>query len=158
MGKSQRDKGKRGEYALRDALRLQGWTADRVPSSGAAQGFKGDVAATHPKYGRKLFELKCRKDTFKNIYALYDAHCRKAQDDLLAIAVPGAEALCLSVSSSLEAVMDGADVHVLVTNHPLYADYKRTFKKIENLEKLLGECEILVIKDDRKPFLYLRWL
>ena len=59
MGKFSRDKGMRQEYLLRDYLRKLGWTADRVPSSGAAEGFKGDIKAE--KNGRTvLFELKAR--------------------------------------------------------------------------------------------------
>lgn len=156
MGKSQRQKGLRGEYALRDYLRARGWTANRVPSSGAAEGFKGDISAE--KNGKKvLFELKCRKDTFKKIYELFDAHRRTQQDDVLAIAVPGAVHLCLSLSDSLDAAMDGSDVHVIVHKHPLYEQFKRTFTKLGNLEKMLGEADVLVIKDDRRPHLFIRY-
>lgn len=156
MSKFSRDKGKRAEYSLRDFLRLQGWKADRVPSSGAAQGFPGDIKAE--KNGKTvLFELKARKDLFKNIYALYEENCKLSQDDVLALAVPGARNLCVTISSSLHAVYDGADYHTLMTTHPLYKKYKRTFGKIENLEKLLGQAEILVIKDDRRPFLFFRY-
>ncbi len=158
MGLRAKRKGTSQEYVLRDHLRLLGWTADRVPCSGAAQGYKGDVRGVTPQGRVVMFEMKSRKDTFKTIYALYDEHVKLAQDDLLAIAIPGADTLCVNVSSSLDAVLGGADFHTIVTKHPLYAKYKRTFRKIENLEKLLGECEVLVIKDDRKPLLFLRWL
>jgi Holliday junction resolvase len=160
MGKASRDKGKRGEYNLRDYLRKQEWKADRVPSSGAAQGFKGDVKATHAKHGEKLFELKCRKETFKKIYELYYAHVAKAGDDLLAVAMPepGMQHVCVNISTSLEAVLGGADHHVLPQHHPLYAQYGRTFRKIANLEKLLGESDILVLRDDRQAFLFIRFI
>jgi Holliday junction resolvase len=158
MGKSQRRKGVAQEYVLRNLLRQQGWQADRVPCSGAAQGFKGDIAAVHPKYGRKVFELKSRKDSFKKVYELYDACVKHGQDDLIAVAIPGAETLCLNISTSLEAVLGPADYHTGLRNHPLYEKYKRTWGKIANMEKWLGEAEILAIKDDRRPHIFLRWL
>lgn len=161
MGKFSRDKGKRGEYALRDSLRREGWKADRVPSSGAAQGFKGDVKAEHAKHGGKLFELKCRKGTFKKIYELYFAHLAQAGDDLLAVALPANEdqkSACLNLSTSLEAVLGGADHHPLAHYHPQYKAFPKTFRKLANLRKLLGEADILVLRDDRQPFLYLRFI
>jgi hypothetical protein len=141
MGKFSRDKGKRNEYSLRDYLRLHGWQADRVPSSGAAQGFKGDIKAAHPVHGPKLFELKARKETFKRIYELYAANIRTQGDDVLAVAaaVPGADHVCVRLSSSLPAVIEGSDHYEVAKNHPLYKEFSRTFRQIGNLEKLLGE-------------------
>ena len=43
MGKAQRDKGARFEREIVSTLRAYGLKADRVPLSGAAEGFKGDV-------------------------------------------------------------------------------------------------------------------
>lgn len=155
-GKMSRDKGKRNEYLLRDALRMMGWKADRVPSSGAAQGFPGDIKASRD--GKDLlFELKARKDTFKMIYALYAEQISTQKDDVLAVAIPGGEKLCVAVSSSLDAVLGPVDLHSHVEHHPLFKKYKRTFAKIGNLQKLLGQADILAIKDNNKPFLYLRF-
>lgn len=43
MGKAQRDKGARFEREVVNIFRAYGLSADRVPLSGAAQGFKGDI-------------------------------------------------------------------------------------------------------------------
>ena len=156
MGKFSRDKGMRQEYLLRDYLRKLGWTADRVPSSGAAEGFKGDIKAE--KNGRTvLFELKARKDKFKKIYELYAAHRALAKDDVLSFVCPGEARLCLDLSDGLDAVFDGAACYEVPERNPLYKKYSRTFRMIANLQKLLGKSEILVIKDDRQPLLFLRF-
>jgi hypothetical protein len=145
------------EYILRDELRRLGWEADRVYASGAIKGLPGDVRAT--KGDRTLlFEMKSRKNTFQRIYELYDAHIRTCGDDLMALAVPGARHLCLNLSSSLDAVLGGADHHLIMNQHPLYDKYKRTFSKIANLEKLVKECQVLAIKDNHKPILYIRYI
>jgi hypothetical protein len=159
-GRASKQKGKRGEYNLRDALRTQGWTADRVYASGALPGMPGDVKAVHPKHGPKLFELKCRKETFKKIYALYEAHVKSYGDDLMALAIPADEgrSMCVNVSSSLEAVLGGAEIHLLPSHHKHFKEFPKTYGKIGNLRKLLGEAHILVVRDDYKPFLYFRFI
>jgi hypothetical protein len=157
MGKASKVKGRTQEYRLRDELRRLGWQAERVYCSGAIKGLPGDVKATK---GDKtlLFEMKSRKNSFQKIYELYHAHVRECGDDLMAIAIPGARHLCLNLSTSLDAVLGGADHHVIVSQHPLYEKFKRTFSKIENLEKLVGEANVLAIKDDRQPLIYIRYI
>lgn len=160
-GRSSKIKGRTQEYRLRDHLRAQGWTSERVYCSGAIKGLPGDVKATHPKHGEKLFEMKSRKSTFKKIYELYRSHVSKSGDDLLAFALAADESgrsMCVNVSTSLEAVLGGADHHPLVQHHPLGKDYVRTFRKIGNLKKLLGEAHILACKDDREPLLFFRFI
>jgi hypothetical protein len=39
------NKGKRGEYVVRDLIRGFGWEARRTPMSGAIDGWKGDITA-----------------------------------------------------------------------------------------------------------------
>lgn len=155
-GHVSRRRGKRGEYLLRDHLRALGWTADRVPSSGASEGFKGDVVATRGDV-KKVFEVKNHSGTFKKIYELYDAHCRALGDDLMTFVAPGEARLCVSVSSSLDAVLENAHVYELQERHPLSKKYSRQFQKLGNLQNLLGSADILVLKDDRKPFLFVRY-
>lgn len=66
MGKFSRDKGNRGEYLVRDKLREAGFCVDRIPASGAAQGFKGDLRI---KYDNQeiLVEVKTRKKDFTKL-------------------------------------------------------------------------------------------
>ena len=63
MGKSQRNKGYRGEYNLVNYLKKHGVEAIRVPLSGAST-FKGDIVIQNKYRG----EVKLRKDGFKMIY------------------------------------------------------------------------------------------
>src|SRR5690606_39891500 len=89
---------------VRDHLRKHGWEAHRVPSSGAAQGFKGDVHAT--KEDRKLvFEVKSRKCQFAKVYELYFENCRNTGDDLLSFVSPAPNSYCIDLATSLEAVL-----------------------------------------------------
>lgn len=156
MGKSQKTKGRAQEYVLRDYLRQQGWEADRVVCSGAIKGLPGDVKAT--KAGKTLlFEMKSRKASFTKIYELYDKHIRSQGDDVMALALPGEPLLCCRLSSSLDGVLGGVEYHTIVTEHPLYKDYKRTFSKIANLQKLVKGSDVLAIKDDRRPLVFLRF-
>jgi len=43
--KSPKNKGKRGEYLVRDLIRGYGWACRRTPGSGAFEGWKGDITA-----------------------------------------------------------------------------------------------------------------
>lgn len=147
-GKASRGKGKRNEYLLRDYLRELGWTADRVPSSGASQGFKGDIVAS--KDGQKvIFELKARAESFKKIYELLDQY-----NGLLRIARQ--DHTC-TVSYTLE---DTRPMSAFFLEQELFTEFprfKRTFGKLWGLEKLLGEAQILVLKDDRRPFIFVAY-
>lgn len=66
MGKPSRDKGARVERELVAALNEVGLDAKRVPLSGAARGFKGDIIISNEftSYTRKTWqvEVKARKD------------------------------------------------------------------------------------------------
>lgn len=142
-GKASRDKGKRGEYLLRDHFRSLGWVSHRVPSSGAAQGAKGDV--TLEKDGRTLrAELKCRKNEFKSIYALYPGHP-------VCVTQYGASCILSHDFGALGYTGDTASVAML---NPTGV----SVKKLMGLKKLVKECDFLVIKIDYQPFLFIRYL
>lgn len=158
-GLKSRRRGMRGEYMLRNALRVMGWTADRVPSSGAAQGFRGDVRAT--RNGQTiLFEMKNHSGVFKKIYDLYFAHTKRTQDDLMPFVAPATtegRSYCVSVSTSLDAVLEKGGIFLFPENMPEFKEYARTFTKICGMQKLLGEADVLVLKDDRQPLLYVSY-
>lgn len=61
MGASQRRKGKRGELEVVRWLRDLGVEARRVPLSGAAPGYPGDVVAKVPGVGRLILQVKRRR-------------------------------------------------------------------------------------------------
>ncbi|MDD3089374.1 MAG: hypothetical protein WC261_10625 [Synergistaceae bacterium] len=69
MGKSQRDKGYRGENNLVNMLKESGIDAKRVPLSGATDFQKGDIVANG-----MTGEVKIRGSGFKQIYDWLAAH------------------------------------------------------------------------------------
>ena len=63
MGKSQKQKGYRGEHKLVKLLKKHGLDAKRIPLSGATEFQKGDILIEN-----YIGEVKWRKDGFKEIY------------------------------------------------------------------------------------------
>lgn len=66
-GRKSRSKGLRGERHLVNYLQEHGFSALRIPLSGASKGFKGDVTTPLLGIDRKL-EVKCRADGFRELY------------------------------------------------------------------------------------------
>ena len=153
-GLKSRRKGQRGEYLLRDYLRTLGYVADRVPASGAAQGFKGDVRAT--KDGKTyLFEVKNYADKFNSIYVLYEDVIRTMREDVVGFAFPFEKHVLVSLSSSLDSAIAGPLVYESHKQHKLYEKHKRAFEMLGKMQRLLKEADILVIRTNRKPFLFI---
>lgn len=148
MGKMQRTKGGRVERLLVKTLNTLGYEALRVPLSGASKGYKGDVIVKVPETGAEyLIEVKSRKDSFKSLYAFLSQH-------------KGAHSLWLDGNC----VDIGLDIDVALNPHGIYRpasavfpDDKRTLNRLVTFKKWLGEAEILVLKDNNKPFIYLRY-
>jgi hypothetical protein len=152
-GLKSRRKGRTGEYGLRDHMRSLGYEAIRVPLSGASEGYKGDVVAWKPGQPQVTFELKCRKDTFKAIYALLDT--LKVEDSLNISMQDGTlVSICRSFPTEARTVTYTHDYLILQA----LPSCVRTLGKIKNLRKLLGGADWLVIKDDRKPLLFIHYV
>ena len=66
-GKAPKQKGDRLERHLVTTLRDAGIEAKRVPLSGSAEGYPGDVVADLPGMGETCLECKARRD-FKTLY------------------------------------------------------------------------------------------
>jgi Holliday junction resolvase len=160
-GNQSRHKGLRNEYALRDAVRAEGFVANRVPSSGAAEGFKGDV--TFAKDGiHGVMELKARKASFGKVYLLYDTF---KTNDVFSIAVPAIPpeqgVHCISIHPTLAAALGGTDYYLAHKQYTFKDNwvgmYNRTVTKLVNMKEMKGKSDILVVKDDRRPFLFIRY-
>ena len=67
MGKKSRDKVARNERKIVEIIQSHGVEAKRVPLSGAATGFKGDI-----QMGTWTIECKVRANGFKQIYDWLD--------------------------------------------------------------------------------------
>lgn len=145
-GLKSRRKGRRVEYLLRDELRVKyGMQADRVPLSGASQGFKGDIRVI-PEHGAppEYIEVKVRQNEFKEIYAhvhsglrfvfTFDKNIVWISDDFKLIRPP------------LEVVYP----------YPL-PESKTLLRKMHKLMSFVKDCDYLAIKIDRKPFLFLKF-
>lgn len=156
MGKMQRRKGTRGEYLFRDIVRSFGYVADRVPLSGSAQGFPGDVRFS--KEGKTFTaEIKLRKNNFQRIYTLYD---KFKNLDYLALSIEGnliGMSYDFPVAMAITGAMSITGCYLPPEEFEGWKPYVRTFSKILNLKKLLGGCDVLAIKDDHRPFLYIRY-
>jgi hypothetical protein len=146
-GAGRRKKGQRAEYLVRDDLREKGYKADRVPLSGASEGFKGDVIAS--KDGDKfVFEVKSRKNEFKSIFEFFFS--RKDKDtDTYRFYV--GDNLMVAMSRNFEAIKK---------------NYSEVFKpepetkvtrKILRIKSWLQGADFLVIKNNGSSLLYLKY-
>lgn len=153
-GKKSRDKGSRVERLLVDTLKKLGWVdVYRVPFSGMMAGFKADVVG-HPNQGAPeiKIEVKARRDSFGLIYALADGHNNKRGVG------SWDEKAGFFVSYSIGDLIDGAGSKEL----PFARTYtskndQRAIKAVLRMREWLGEASILAIKQDHKPFLYIRY-
>lgn len=146
-GKSSRDKGKRGEYAVRDYFRARGWDSHRVPLSGASFNHKGDV--TLVKGDIKLTaEVKFRRDDFLSIYALID------NNDTPELALSWNGKMLIA---SYEFRDLGFEDHSKAFAFNGVTDPDRTTKKLFNLQKLVKGCDFLVVKCNFRPLLFIRY-
>lgn len=150
-GLKSRRKGMRNEYLLRDYFRSIGWVADRVPSSGAAQGFKGDVKLS--KGSMELFaECKVRQSEFKSIYAMVES-IGKGQKPVWLIN-GGISAVVSTNFNDL-----GYETSVCLDNTVVIKQgHNRAFKKLFNLTKFVKTCNFLVLRINHKPFLFVRFI
>ncbi len=150
-GLKSRRKGTRVEYLVRDALRTEGFTADRVPASGASQGFKGDIHAS--KNGKThIIEVKSRQGAFSKAYTLICLlHSQASEYKFAGVDLPeGSFEIAYSISDLLH------PTKLLAHMTPSSPNYKLA-KSVLNLKALKGTADILVLKDDRKPLLFLRF-
>lgn len=150
-GRASRQKGMRGEYLARDLFRSMGWEADRIPASGAAQGFKGDLRIR--KAGVELtVEVKNERATYKSVYALLDRVGR----GLPMLMVAGRSRALVSYNAD--------DLRLLNDEYRPYAVYEkhkdpvsRAVVKIWKMSELLKGCAFLMVKNNNKPFVFIKY-
>lgn len=147
-GNYSRNKGRRGEYAIRDLLRNGGYSVDRVPLSGASQGFKGDLRISSGPYleTTKYMEIKCRKDAFKHIYKHLEDNGNAAESRIYTPKF----LITISKNFTTLAMPESVDnIYTLLTD--------KTPARCLKLHTFLQDCDYLCIKDDRKEPLFLRF-
>ena len=156
MGKASRDKGYRSEYNLVKILEKQGYNAVRVPLSGATTFAKGDIAVylgmreikvkgfTVYTKDPLILEVKSRKKDFKRIYE--------------AALIPGTidkYSLLTSefyITGSLKSMLTLLPIE---TDNILENDIVR--KSILEKKKWLQGADILVLKRNNDPYIYIRY-
>lgn len=112
-----------------------------MPLSGAMAHYKGDVIGFKDGV-QHLFELKCRKDLFLWVYAYLDQKGPRTFSF---------EKTLVAVDYSLDAVK-GANTYPTLPN-----ELEKVGKRIIKLRDFVGESEYLVLKVDRKGYVFIRY-
>jgi hypothetical protein len=157
MGGFSRSKGRRGEYLVRNYFRELGYESERVPGSGAfsyragKDSLKGDIQIL--KNGEPLFkvEVKYQENVFDTIYKLYYAN--RDHNGTLRFALDGA---MVAVGNHFPDIVSASGAYFHDVTALTYKD-RRTYVKIANLKKLLGECQYLAIKRNNGCILFLKF-
>ena len=153
MGKKSRDKGARSERQLRDELLRNGWSdVIRVPLSGAVKTraeYTDDVVGRPPGYGTEIrFENKARKTGFEQIYGLLPPSV-----DHVAFSTEDHELIILTLDPNV------AITHMSYT--PISKFDAKTQRVLNSVAKKcrdwIGTAQILSLKQDRMPFIYIRY-
>lgn len=150
---SQRAKGKKGEYDVRNYFRENGFVSHRVPSSGSAHGFPGDVLVKHPNGTKFLIEVKVRKDEFKNIYKLIE----NDHTEVIRHIYNGKQ---VTVAKDFFSMF--SQQHKSTVNYDLYelahfGELLKVVKKLDKMHEWIKGSDYLVVRMDRKPFLFIRY-
>ncbi len=158
MGKASRDKGARVERALVEELKTKyGWTqVFRVPLSGASQGFKGDVVATPTGLtAHRNFEVKSRAKAFKRVYDLLRKH-RVA--DRGEISFQASDGTCVVASFHPDPMFISASNFRFPPSSGFQDKTDRlAMQYLAKCREWLGKSDVLVLKGDREPFVYIRY-
>lgn len=154
-GRASRQKGKRGERLVRDYFRGLGYNAKRVVGSGAHESIdarlRGDVQIE--VNGELLSaEVKVRQNEFKSIYALYETLGSRPR-----LFSYNRLSACVSHSFSDLGYTSPLTAEAIVCDASANVDLKAV-KKLFGLSKFVKTCDFLVIKIDRKPLLFIRYL
>lgn len=147
-GKRSRDKGARRERELVHYLQGCEIPAKRVPLSGAARGFKADVIATVDGVEYKI-EVKSRAKDYDRIYELFDSI---EENDEVGFT---AEHQFVFISLDFKQAVGNSFIFTPVSRFNLAKKFARTVNKILRMRELLGEADLLAIKADRKPWLFI---
>lgn len=152
---SQRAKGKLGEYQVRDIFRKLGFVAHRVPASGAASGFPGDVRVVHPNGTSFLVEVKIRKDYFKDIYKLIE----NDHTEVIRHVYNGKQVTVAKDFFSLfsQEHKGRAEYNDRNLNDPEDKEFKKVIKKLDKMHEWVKGSDYLVVRMDRKKFLFIRY-
>lgn len=140
-----RTKGARNERLARDLFRDLGWSSERIPCSGAVHWLKGDI--TLSKGDIKLVaEVKSRGDEYKRIYGLLD----KTKTKIVRLAY---EENLVTLSYNFRDLGFEDKQEMLFDHTPK----SQTVKKIIGMKALLKTADFLMVRNNHRPFIYIRY-
>lgn len=152
MGLFSREKGRREEQGLVLYLSKLGYKAERILRQYQAQG-QPDVKTLAPE--ELTFEMKSRAGNFKRIYDLYFAE-KDDQGTLSFVMSPNSTAVAVNTDF---AVLHGGGY--TFANLALFPPGDKALLKVYNrlvgLKELKQDADYLVIKDNNKPRLFIRY-
>lgn len=152
-GRHSRNKGARSERQLRDELIRHGWSdVVRVPLSGAVKSrnaYQDDVVGVAPDGREYRFENKARATGFESIYKVLPR-----ESTVLAVSLGNGELLTLSLNPNLAIL---PDLQYLCESE-FSEDYRKVFNSVaKKCRDWIGNAHILSLKQDRCPFIYVRY-
>jgi len=155
VANANRLKGTRQEYRLRNHFREEGYISHRVPSSGSAHGFPGDVSFKDENDVLRLAELKSRKDHFNVVYDWFhsfvdDGTLLEHMLDTVRIEYAFEFGGKVVVARTAKVLFEGAAT-VLANEKP------HMTRKFLALEPWAEKVHVLVLHKNREPFLFLRY-
>jgi len=148
-GLMSRRKGATAERALCMQLRLLGYDARRVIRTRAVSGFEGDIVPDVEVWEngevKYTFESKARQNAYSKIYELYE---KEKMNGVCRFVMNGQ---FVAIGTDFEEVKKPHDVHFIrIEETP-------STRKLFGLRKLLKGAMFLVIRDNRKKPLFLRF-
>ncbi len=143
-GAFSRNKGSREERGLVQQLNEFGFSNPRrVPLSGAMRGFKFDVLAEDLLGKTVTFELKTRKKSYTWVYDLLLSPVERCNFD-------GIGQVAFGYDPSLVSAVGYNNIFTAITTPRLVGKFK-------TLYKLKGEADFLVLKDNNRKRLFLKF-
>lgn len=154
-GAHSRNKGARSERQLRDELIRHGWQdVRRVPLSGAVKtslAYQDDVVGTAPNGAEVRFENKARATGFEAIYGLLPPSI-----DVLAFGVYCGPLAIISLNPNL--ILDHARDQGVPEITTFDAKTQKVMRSVlKKCADWIGNAQVLSLKQDRHPFLYVRY-
>jgi Holliday junction resolvase len=152
-GKHSRNKGARSERQLRDELIRHGWSdVVRVPLSGAVktrQAYQDDVVGRPPGWGSEIrFENKARATGFDKYYAL-------APNESVVVSFILEDGTCGVLGLNPTKVLE--ITHFTPVSELALPTQKVIRSLMKKCSEWIGNAQVLSLKQDRMPFLYLRY-
>lgn len=153
-GSMSRNKGGRVERLLVKHLRDLGWTdVSRIPLRGSYKKTTGhckpDVIGFSPKARANVkFEVKARKDFFNIVYDLMESN-PEPKSDIVIYGFPSTQ-MNFALTYNVDCFASGGTV-TFVNNDT------KVLKKVTKMHEWLGESDLLAIKGDHKPFIFIRY-